>query len=120
MHGVAMIFFFLIPSIPATLGNFFLPMMIGARDLAFPKLNLLSWYLLVIGGLFSLFAMLAGGVDTIAACKMLLVALFFMHVRHSTKLTRLAVLGGMLWLVILILLTMSDVVTRGWVGAPGR
>ena len=64
MHGVAMIFFFLIPSIPATLGNFFLPMMIGARDLAFPRINLLSWYLLVIGGLFALFAMLAGGVDT--------------------------------------------------------
>ena len=64
MHGVMMVFFFLIPSIPATLGNFFLPMMIGARDLAFPRINLLSWYLLVIGGLFSLFAMLAGGVDT--------------------------------------------------------
>src|SRR6202166_2519070 len=64
MHGVAMVFFFLIPSIPAVLGNFFLPMMIGARDLAFPKLNLLSWYLLVVGGLFGLFAMLAGGVDT--------------------------------------------------------
>ncbi|MBZ5618779.1 MAG: cytochrome c oxidase subunit I [Acidobacteriia bacterium] len=64
MHGVSMIFFFLIPSIPATIGNFVLPMMIGARDLAFPKINLLSWYLLVIGGLFSLFAMLAGGVDT--------------------------------------------------------
>src|SRR5438045_2919387 len=64
MHGVAMVFFFLIPSIPATLGNFFLPLMIGARDLAFPKINLLSWYLLVIGGLFSLYAMLAGGVDT--------------------------------------------------------
>src|SRR6266702_2372578 len=64
MHGVAMIFFFMIPAIPATLGNFFLPMMIGARDLAFPRINLLSWYLLVIGGLFSLFAMLAGGVDT--------------------------------------------------------
>ena len=64
MHGVMMIFFFLIPSIPAVLGNFFLPIMIGARDLAFPKLNLLSWYLLVIGGAFALFAMLAGGVDT--------------------------------------------------------
>ena len=64
MHGVIMIFFFLIPSVPATLGNFFLPMMIGARDLAFPRINLLSWYLLVIGGLFALFAMLAGGVDT--------------------------------------------------------
>src|ERR1035441_5674995 len=64
MHGVAMIFFFLIPAIPATLGNFFLPMMIGARDLAFPRVNLLSWYLLVVGGLFSLYAMLAGGGDT--------------------------------------------------------
>jgi cytochrome c oxidase subunit I len=64
MHGVAMVFFFLLPSIPATLGNFFLPMMIGARDLAFPRINLLSWYLLVIGGLMSLAAMLAGGVDT--------------------------------------------------------
>ena len=64
MHAVAMIFFFLIPSIPAVLGNFFLPIMIGARDLAFPRLNLLSWYLLVIGGAFSLFAMIAGGVDT--------------------------------------------------------
>src|SRR5690348_3341151 len=64
LHGVIMVFFFLIPAIPATLGNFFLPMMIGARDLAFPKLNLFSWYLLVIGGLFTLFVMLAGGVDT--------------------------------------------------------
>ncbi len=64
LHGIVMIFFFLIPSIPATLGNFFLPMMIGARDLAFPKLNLLSWYLLVIGGLFTIFVMVAGGVDT--------------------------------------------------------
>jgi cytochrome c oxidase subunit 1 len=64
MHGVAMVFFFLIPAIPATLGNFFLPMMIGARDLAFPKINLLSWYLLVFGGAFALTAMLLGGVDT--------------------------------------------------------
>jgi len=64
LHGVIMVFFFLIPSIPATLGNFFLPMMIGAKDLAFPRINLLSWYLLVIGGCFAIFAMLAGGVDT--------------------------------------------------------
>ena len=64
MHGITMIFFSLIPSIPATLGNFLIPMMIGARDLAFPRINLLSWYLLVVGGLFALFAMLAGGVDT--------------------------------------------------------
>ena len=64
MHGVIMVFFFLVPSIPATLGNFFLPIMIGARDLAFPRINLLSWYLLIIGGGFALFAMFAGGVDT--------------------------------------------------------
>src|SRR5499427_2714779 len=64
MHGIIMVFFFLIPSIPAVLGNFLLPLMIGARDLAFPRLNLLSWYLFVIGGTFSLWAILAGGVDT--------------------------------------------------------
>src|SRR6266404_3458488 len=45
MHGIVMLFFFLIPSIPATLGNFLLPLMIGARDLAFPRINLLSWYI---------------------------------------------------------------------------
>jgi cytochrome c oxidase subunit 1 len=64
MHGVAMIFFFLIPSVPAVLGNFLVPLMIGARDLAFPRINLLSWYIYVIGGLFTLYAMIAGGVDT--------------------------------------------------------
>jgi cytochrome c oxidase subunit 1 len=64
MHGIIMVFFFLIPSIPATLGNFLVPLMIGARDLAFPRLNLLSWYLLVIGGSFTVFAAIFGGVDT--------------------------------------------------------
>jgi cytochrome c oxidase subunit I len=64
MHGVTMIFFFLIPSIPAVLGNFLIPMMIGARDLAFPKLNLASWYIYVIGGLFTITAAATGGVDT--------------------------------------------------------
>jgi cytochrome c oxidase subunit 1 len=64
MHGVAMIFFFLIPSIPAVLGNFLLPLMIGARDLAFPRLNLLSWYIFVAAGLLTLWAMITGGVDT--------------------------------------------------------
>ncbi len=64
MHGIVMIFFFLIPSIPAVLGNFLLPMMIGARDLAFPRLNLLSWYVYVVGALFTLWAMITGGVDT--------------------------------------------------------
>ncbi len=64
MHGVIMVFFFLLPSIPATLGNFFLPIMIGARGLALPRINLLSWYLLILGGGFTVFAMVAGGVDT--------------------------------------------------------
>jgi cytochrome c oxidase subunit 1 len=64
MHGVMMVFFFLIPAIPAVLGNFLVPMMIGARDLAFPRLNLLSWYIYIIGGLFTFIAALFGGVDT--------------------------------------------------------
>jgi len=64
MHGVTMVFFFLIPSIPAVLGNFLIPLMIGARDLAFPRINLASWYLYIIGGLFTLTAAAAGGVDT--------------------------------------------------------
>src|SRR5471032_1384427 len=64
MHGVMMVFFFLIPSIPATLGNFLIPMMIGAKDLAFPKINLLSWYIYVVGGMFTLYVLLTGGVDT--------------------------------------------------------
>jgi cytochrome c oxidase subunit 1 len=64
MHGVVMVFFFLIPSIPATLGNFLVPLMVGAKDLAFPKINLLSWYLYIIGGVFAIAAMIGGGVDT--------------------------------------------------------
>ena len=64
MHGVTMIFFFLIPSIPATLGNFLVPMMIGAKDLAFPRINLLSWYIYIVGALFALAAIVMGGVDT--------------------------------------------------------
>jgi cytochrome c oxidase subunit 1 len=64
LHGIVMIFFFLIPSIPAVLGNFLVPLMIGARDLAFPKLNLLSWYIYIVGGLFTLYSAIAGGVDT--------------------------------------------------------
>jgi cytochrome c oxidase subunit 1 len=64
LHGIIMIFFFLIPSIPSVLGNFLLPLMIGARDLAFPRLNLLSWYLFMTGGMFTLYVTVAGGVDT--------------------------------------------------------
>jgi cytochrome c oxidase subunit 1 len=64
MHGITMVWFFLIPSIPSVLGNFLIPMMVGARDVAFPRLNLLSWYIYVLGGIFTLGAMIAGGVDT--------------------------------------------------------
>jgi cytochrome c oxidase subunit 1 len=64
IHGTLMVWFFLIPSIPAVLGNFVLPMMLGARDVAFPRLNLLSWYLFNGGGLLALYAVLFGGVDT--------------------------------------------------------
>jgi cytochrome c oxidase subunit 1 len=64
MHGVAMVFFVLIPAVPAILGNFILPLMLGAKDVAFPKLNLLSWYIFVIGFLFTVWAMVTGGVDT--------------------------------------------------------
>src|SRR5439155_5573259 len=53
LHGVVMVWFFLIPSIPATLGNFLVPLMIGAREVAFPRLNLLSWYIYVLGGAFT-------------------------------------------------------------------
>src|ERR1700735_3791834 len=64
MHGIIMIFLFLVPSVPATIGNFLIPIMVGARDLAFPKINLLSWYLYLIGGTLTLTALVLGGVDT--------------------------------------------------------
>jgi cytochrome c oxidase subunit 1 len=63
-HGIVMVFLFLIPSIPATLGNFMIPPMIGAKDLAFPRINLLSWYIYIVGALFIMYALLTGGIDT--------------------------------------------------------
>jgi cytochrome c oxidase subunit 1 len=64
LHGVVMIFFFLIPATPAVLGNFLLPIMVGAPDLAFPRINLLSWYLFMLGGLLAIGSAFMGGVDT--------------------------------------------------------
>ena len=64
MHGVIMVWFFLIPSIPNTFGNFLIPLMIGAKDLAFPRLNLASWYIYILAGCFTLYALIGGGVDT--------------------------------------------------------
>jgi cytochrome c oxidase subunit 1 len=64
LHGVIMVWFFLIPSIPNVLGNFLVPLMIGAKDLAFPRLNLASWYIFMTGGCLVLFSILCGGADT--------------------------------------------------------
>ncbi|TVQ30669.1 MAG: cytochrome c oxidase subunit I [Phycisphaeraceae bacterium] len=64
LHGAIMVFLFIIPAIPAAMGNFFLPLMLGAKDVAFPRLNLMSWYIYVTGAAFSLISILLGGVDT--------------------------------------------------------
>ncbi len=64
MHGVVMVWFFLAPAVPVTLGNFLVPLMTGARDLAFPRINLLSWYLFVLAGAVVLYALFVGGLDT--------------------------------------------------------
>ncbi len=64
LHGAIMIFLFIIPSIPAALGNFILPLMIGAKDVAFPRLNLASWYVYIFGALFALYSIVTGAVDT--------------------------------------------------------
>jgi cytochrome c oxidase subunit I len=66
LHGVIMIFLFIIPGVPAVFGNFFMPIQIGAKDVSFPRLNLLSWYLYVIGALMALSSLVTGGgvIDT--------------------------------------------------------
>jgi cytochrome c oxidase subunit I len=64
LHGAVMVFLFIIPSIPAALGNFLLPVMLGAKDVAFPRLNLGSFYLWVAGAIFFLVALLVTGLDT--------------------------------------------------------
>jgi len=61
VHGVIQIFLFIIPAIPTTLGNFFLPLLIGARDVAFPRINLLSWWLFMLGGLIVVLSVFTGG-----------------------------------------------------------
>jgi len=64
LHGAIMVFMFIVPSIPASMGNFFLPIMLGAKDVAFPRLNLLSWYVYVGGSIFGVLSIVLGGVDT--------------------------------------------------------
>jgi cytochrome c oxidase subunit 1 len=113
MHGVIMVWFFLIPSIPTILGNFLIPMMIGARDLAFPRLNLLSWYLFVAGGLTVLVALLLGGVDTG----------WTFYAPYSTTYARSAVVIVILGIVIAgfgsILTGLNFIVTVHTMRAPG-
>jgi cytochrome c oxidase subunit 1 len=64
LHGLIMVFLVIVPSVPASLGNFFLPLQIGAKDVAFPKLNLFSWYVYLLGSIFAILAVALGGVDT--------------------------------------------------------
>src|SRR5215472_550904 len=64
MHAITMVWWFLIPSIPGVLGNFLVPMMIGAKDMAFPTINLASYYLFLLSGIFLIYGILDGGIDT--------------------------------------------------------
>jgi cytochrome c oxidase subunit 1 len=64
LHGIIMVFLVIVPSVPASLGNFLLPIMLGAKDVAFPRLNLASWYVYILGSMFAILALLMGGVDT--------------------------------------------------------
>ena len=113
MHGVVMIFFFLLPSIPATLGNFLVPMMIGAKDLAFPKINLLSWYLYIIGAGIMLYVIVIGGFDTG----------WTFYTPFSTEYSNTHVIGGAIAIFIAgfssILTGLNFVVTMHRMRAPG-
>ena len=112
-HGVLMVFFFLVPVIPTVLGNFFLPMMIGAKDLAFPRLNLLSWYLFMFGAAWTLFAVLAGGVDTG----------WTFYTPYSSKASHYNVAIAMFGVVIAgfssLLTGLNFIVSTHWLRAPG-
>src|SRR5215472_8187349 len=113
LHGVIMVFFFLVPVVPAALGNFVLPMMIGARDLAFPRLNLLSWYLYTIGAIWTLYAMVAGGLDTG----------WTFYTPYSTQSSHYNVVPTMIGIVIAgfssLLTGLNFVVTTHMMRAPG-
>jgi cytochrome c oxidase subunit I len=113
MHGVIMVFFFLVPVAPAVLGNFCLPLMIGAKDLAFPRINLLSWYLYVIGGAWTLFAMLTEGVDTG----------WTFYAPYSSQATHYNVVPTLIGLVLAgfssLFTGLNFIVTTHWLRAPG-
>jgi cytochrome c oxidase subunit 1 len=112
-HGVIMVWLFLIPSIPNVLGNFLVPLMIGARDLAFPRLNLASWYVYMAGGIFTLAALFSGGVDTG----------WTFYTPYSTMFSNSAVVLALTAVVILgfssIMTALNFVVTVHTLRAPG-
>lgn len=113
IHGVIMVFFFLVPVVPTVLANFFLPMMIGAKDLAFPRLNLLSWYLYMIGAGWTLVAVVAGGVDTG----------WTFYTPYSSMSSNYNVVLTMIGVVIAgfssLLTGLNFIVTVHWLRAPG-
>jgi cytochrome c oxidase subunit 1 len=113
IHGVVMVWFFLIPSIPATFGNFLVPLMIGAKDLAFPRLNLLSFYIFVGGALFTLADVVVGGVDTG----------WTFYAPYSTTFSNAYVIPALLGVIIVgfssILTGLNFVVTIHTMRAPG-
>lgn len=113
VHGVVMVWFFLIPSIPATFGNFLIPLMLGAKDLAFPRLNLLSWYVFVGGSLFTVADLIIGGVDTG----------WTFYVPFSTTFSNTYVIPALLGVIVVgfssILTGLNFVVTIHTMRAPG-
>lgn len=113
LHGIVMVWFFLIPSIPSGLGNIMLPLMIGAKDLAFPRLNLLSWYIFVVSLIGAVFCLLAGGVD---------VGWTF-YTPLSTQYADSWVIGAMIAIIVVgfssILTGINFIVTTHTMRAPG-
>jgi cytochrome c oxidase subunit I len=113
LHGVVMVWFFLVPVIPAVLGNSLLPMMIGAKDLALPRINLLSWYLYMLGAAWTLYALIAGGVDTG----------WTFYTPYSSQSSHYNVVPTMVGIFIAgfstILTGLNFIVTVHWMRAPG-
>ncbi|MFL5330365.1 MAG: cytochrome c oxidase subunit I [Gemmataceae bacterium] len=113
MHGIVMVFFFLIPAIPSTLGNFLVPLMIGAKDLAFPRLNLASWYVYLIGAALTLWGILSSGIDTG----------WTFYVPYSTKSAHTSVMPVAVGVLVLgfssIMTALNFIVTIHTMRAPG-
>ena len=112
-HGVLMVFFFLVPVVPTIFGNFFIPMMIGAKDLAFPRLNLLSWYLFMLGAAWTIFAVLFGGVDT----GWTFYTPYSSHASHYN--VAIALVGVVISGFSSLLTGLNFIVTTHWLRAPG-